>query len=114
MNKCGSCKVCCITLAIPELDKPIHEPCSHLCSTGCSVYESRPYTCRGFKCLYLLGDWDESLRPDNCGVMIAKFGVGYRALRIRDDVEPAILDMIEKIQTGAEVVIEGVDARCPS
>ena len=74
-RECGSCTACCSVLAIVELQKPPRRACDHLCRSGCGVYEDRPASCRKFHCLWLRGaiDGDETLRPDQLGVMFDYF-----------------------------------------
>ncbi len=68
---CGDCTACCSLMAIPELDKPHFAACKHLCKQGCSIYESRPDTCRDYTCLWRadIVKGDERRRPDILGVV---------------------------------------------
>jgi hypothetical protein len=53
-KQCGDCSLCCKIMAIPELNKPKQAWCDHLVKKqGCGIYETRPPSCRGFKCLWL-------------------------------------------------------------
>ncbi|MBV1705047.1 MAG: hypothetical protein KGI57_01685 [Hyphomicrobiales bacterium] len=68
---CGSCKMCCQVLEIPELDKPAGPDCPNCAGrNGCAIYDARPNVCREFECEWLgersLGP---RLRPDLCGVI---------------------------------------------
>lgn len=58
-NRCGDCDLCCRLLAIEELDKAAGRLCAHHLG-GCAIYEARPASCRGFRCLWLKS---ESLEP---------------------------------------------------
>lgn len=50
-RSCGSCGLCCKLLAIAELEKPLNKWCSHYrAGAGCTIYEHRPESCRGFYC----------------------------------------------------------------
>lgn len=69
-RECGDCTVCCIvpTIDDPEIQKKPGIHCRH-CATGCTIYESRPKSCRAFYCAWRLipalgPDW----RPDLSGV----------------------------------------------
>jgi hypothetical protein len=69
---CGDCTVCCIvpTIDDPEIQKKPGIRCRH-CEAGCTIYDSRPKSCRDFYCAWrmipALGpDW----RPDRSGVFI--------------------------------------------
>lgn len=68
---CGPCTLCCKLLAVYEIKKPDHEWCNH-CSTkaGCAIYESRPQSCREFRCLWLRGVGPDELRPDRSKVIM--------------------------------------------
>src|SRR5882724_2041221 len=53
-NKCGTCTMCCKLLFVNELKKPKNTWCEHCAiGTGCKVYQDRPASCAGFKCLWL-------------------------------------------------------------
>jgi hypothetical protein len=53
-KQCGDCSLCCKIMAIPELDKPKDAWCDHVIKKqGCGIYETRPQSCRMFKCLWL-------------------------------------------------------------
>jgi len=71
---CGTCNVCCVALTIddPELKKVQGYRCQHLKpGQGCSIYASRPHTCRTFYCGWRRLKWvRESLRPDRSGVLV--------------------------------------------
>jgi hypothetical protein len=52
---CGACSLCCKLLPIAALNKPHDRWCIH-CRPGdggCTIYESRPQTCRDFACSWL-------------------------------------------------------------
>ena len=57
-------------LGVTELHKPVNVPCAYVCEGGCSIYQTRPQTCRNWSC-----DWknglipDEELRPDRLGII---------------------------------------------
>ena len=93
---CGSCTVCCVALTIrdPALQKPQGIACHHLSKGGgCSIYETRPQTCRTFHCGWRHLKWvRETLRPDLSGVLVrlqqsapdadgaSRFGVAFMLL----------------------------------
>ena len=53
-KQCGDCSLCCKIMAIPELGKPKDVWCEHVIrKRGCGIYETRPHSCRAFKCLWL-------------------------------------------------------------
>jgi hypothetical protein len=75
--------MCCRLMAVDDLDPP--KPAGKWCSNikqgvGCSIYETRPQSCRDFIC-----DWLHTqsrpegerlpieLRPDRCKVMLTSY-----------------------------------------
>lgn len=71
MKPCGDCRACCTVLGVREFDKPNYQPCQHECSTGCSIYPTRPESCRTYQCGWKWGliEGDERRRPDKLGVI---------------------------------------------
>jgi len=62
---CGSCTMCCKSMSVKEIHKPVGKWCDH-CDVGhgCKIYPERPESCRIFKCLWLGFDGvPESLSP---------------------------------------------------
>ncbi|WP_022851239.1 YkgJ family cysteine cluster protein [Limisalsivibrio acetivorans] len=73
--ECLMCGACCIAFDIKEIGKRAGEPCSHLTSERkCSIYENRPWGCRGYRpdelCV-LLSTLDEEERV---GIMRRIYG----------------------------------------
>ena len=59
---CGSCTMCCKVAAVEELGKPNGTWCPHCVKAKrCSIYESRPQSCRDFYCNWML---EASLGPE--------------------------------------------------
>lgn len=70
-RRCGNCTLCCKLVGVNELFKPEGKWC-RFCTIGegCRVYETRPFSCRGFECeWYMHPGLPEDLRPDNCKVV---------------------------------------------
>lgn len=71
-RECGSCSLCCKLMEVPWLDKPAGNWCRHVqMGHGCSIYETRPEHCRGFRCGYLY--WPQAGEhwfPARCKMMI--------------------------------------------
>ena len=87
---CGGCTLCCKVLEIPELGKPINVWCPFCdIGRGCKIYPSRPQSCKKFLCGWLQDPIiPESLRPDQCGVVIEKLP-GYSVhLALMDPIRP--------------------------
>lgn len=78
-RSCGECDQCCTIMAIKDtLNKPNYTPCQHLNVLNpeghCGIYEDRPAACKGFKCLWLSGDFGRDIdRPDKLGLMAVAF-----------------------------------------
>jgi hypothetical protein len=58
-------------MAVAELEKRNDERCCHV-GNGCTIYDSRPSSCREWKCNWLLGliGRDERRRPDKLGLVL--------------------------------------------
>lgn len=87
---------------------------------GCQIYAKRPESCRTFRCGWLDGLGDETLRPDRCGAMFSAYNhKGERQIHVHvntgrswQDSEEVkkVVDMI--VATGTKViVIEGTKRR---
>ena len=69
---CGSCTLCCAIFGVPEIAKPIYEPCLQRTAQGCAIHADRPQSCRNFECFWLMDDsFPEDMRPDLCGVVVS-------------------------------------------
>jgi hypothetical protein len=55
VRACGACSLCCKLLPIAALGKPHDQWCTYCRpgNGGCTIYESRPQTCRSFACNWL-------------------------------------------------------------
>jgi hypothetical protein len=75
IRKCGDCKLCCKVFTIPELNKLAGEWCPHCPGKGCSTYQSRPNTCREYRCVWLERpeSLPDELRPDKTSVVMNEF-----------------------------------------
>lgn len=63
--------MCCQSLEIEELKKPMGKLCVHCVKeSGCSIYQSRPNVCREFLCEWLMDrQMSPIYRPDRIGVI---------------------------------------------
>ena len=72
---CGECMVCCKYLYIntPGLKKPADVLCSNcIINRGCSIYETRPNTCRTWHCLWRRTEtMPEEMRPDKSNALFS-------------------------------------------
>jgi hypothetical protein len=50
--------------------KPRRQTCGYLNEKGCSVHEEKPWACSDFSCEWLSGFGDETMRPDQSGVIL--------------------------------------------
>ncbi len=69
-RECGDCTVCCAvpTIDDPEIQKKPGIHCRH-CATGCTIYESRPKSCRDFFCAWrMMPRLGPEWRPDRSGI----------------------------------------------
>ena len=67
-RQCGKCTMCCTLMGVdepPHLTKPPNTKCQHCVpGKGCTIYERRPSTCRGFYCQWLVDSTvDDTLYP---------------------------------------------------
>ena len=72
MRNCGPCQTCCTVAEVVEgtVNSPAFERCSHQCSAGCDIYESRPKRCADFNCSWMRSVGADEDRPDLIGAMI--------------------------------------------
>lgn len=49
------------------------QKCPKECALGCTIYSSRPNSCRQFSCSWLLGDLPDWAKPDKINVVISVF-----------------------------------------
>jgi Fe-S-cluster containining protein len=61
-RECGTCTLCCKVAAVEEVGKPNGAWCQH-CLKGqrCTIYPSRPQSCRSFYCQWML---EKGLGPE--------------------------------------------------
>ncbi|MGE3624420.1 MAG: YkgJ family cysteine cluster protein [Bdellovibrionales bacterium] len=73
-RECGSCNYCCQYLVIDcaELQLTPGQLCHNWKQDkGCTIYDTRPATCRGYMCGWrLLEHFDAGWQPDRCGMII--------------------------------------------
>jgi hypothetical protein len=117
-RSCGTCDVCCVMLTIedPELKKVQGYRCPHLKpKQGCSIYATRPHTCRTFYCGWRQLKWvRESLRPDRSGVLVKLDGEVEPNGTRRLGVSITLLNRAALQAEGlAETVAAAVNARVP-
>lgn len=119
---CGDCTV----LGVADLPqyKPPGVPCQHLSQTcsGCSIYDSRPTSCREYECLWRKGNIsDEDMRPDKIGLIFDEAAEGrdslmwkYRAITCREVFDgaseaPRARDLIAVLSAQVPVMIMSSD-----
>lgn len=71
---CGACVACCQHLNIdePALIKPAGQLCPNHDGTGCTIYATRPQTCRDWFCLWRRDEnLPETANPAACGVVFS-------------------------------------------
>jgi hypothetical protein len=89
-RECGECNACCTVTAVYELNKPTGVSCCHL-AERCTIYETRPLSCRAFACNWLLrrdpAQADE-LRPDRLGLMFTNMATRLGGVLVAWEVWP--------------------------
>lgn len=111
MAECGDCTICCDVPPIPSMGKPANTMCGN-CDNGCTIYNSRPKSCREFECCYATNDWNVALRPDNCGVMIVNSpGIGYEAILVKEKATKRIKKMIQSIEKNYRIKMQYVNSK---
>lgn len=116
-RSCGDCTVCCTLCYVPELDKGEGKKCKH-CDKGCVIYESRPKSCRNYKCEWLKGELPDNMRPDKSGVMIEVYPLmvavmlapGHTLQTLSKEV---LLALDEYVKAGKPVIATGQVVRLP-
>lgn len=85
---CGACTLCCKTFYIRDLKKPDGVWCPYAKKgCGCVVQATKPFECKEFFCLWLLGWFEEADRPDHRAVVFCAL-----AQRDHDDLGSSRLD----------------------
>lgn len=98
---CGSCSMCCRLMSVDDMDPPKVAGvwCTHCAPTTdkpCTIYESRPTSCRTFKCFWLHSQSQPEmqlppdLRPDRCKVVLAITDGQVLAAHVHPDHPQAI------------------------
>lgn len=104
MRECGECTACCYNCKVDELNKPARTMCGN-CTNGCSIYATRPHSCKTFECAWLQGEMFDDQRPDKCGVMIENHGQ-FRFAMCETDEWKSIEHILKVyVQKGIPVVI---------
>ena len=84
IGSCEDCDICCDIVGASELGKPYYARCAHM-HKGCTIYETRPHSCRVFRCAWHMGffgdkpDW----RPDKLGVILHFTGTSVEVFETR-------------------------------
>ena len=102
-RECGTCTACCSTMIVPELNKAAHKPCMYA-DDGCTMYDSRPPTCAGWDCLWVLGHFRDRDRPDKTGYVSWVMPTA----QVRSWEHPVVA--MREIKEGATVVPTGAKA----
>lgn len=93
---CGECTACCKAMSVKELGKAAGKPCVFLKGGKCSIYASRPGSCRAFECLWLQDDrgiWTGTHRPDRLGIILSiMYGTAFGDVLAAFEVWPGASD----------------------
>lgn len=89
-RSCGSCTLCCKTVAVTELAKPAGSWCAHCRrSKGCAIYAERPAGCRDFHCEWMRSEkLGSEWRPDRARFALMVTPTGHLAACV-DPVFPS-------------------------
>jgi Fe-S-cluster containining protein len=121
-RSCGPCSHCCTVLRVEELAKPAGRDCvNQRGERGCSIHESRPAVCQGYRCLWLQGGLGDTERPDQTGGIVdlesAGFGVQLSIREIYEgafDASPVLQAIAERYRNEMPVrITDAVDVMDP-
>lgn len=116
-RECGTCDACCVWLTIkdPELQKAQGHRCSKLaCGGGCTIYETRPQTCREYYCAWRQLKWVKVARPDQSDVLVTLHGEVSKDGSRRMGIMVTLLTKAAARSEGvAETVAAGIAAGLP-
>jgi hypothetical protein len=121
-RSCGTCSHCCTVLRVDELAKPAGRDCvNQRGEQGCSIHESRPAVCRGYRCLWLQGGLEDAERPDQTGGIVdlesAGFGVRLSIREVHEgafDASPVLQAIAERYRNEMPVrITDTVDVMDP-
>ncbi len=71
---CGDCTACCSGQLMGESYGNWFgrgKKCIFLVKESCTIYETRPESCRKYQCAWSQHLLDMDLRPDKCGLMVS-------------------------------------------
>jgi hypothetical protein len=96
-RKCGECSACCYASEVGTLQKPPYSECPFVLQGAaegcCSIHKSSPRACKGFKCLWLAGEFRNDQRPDELGVLVSTMRTRFGTIvRVHEAVEDALRD----------------------
>lgn len=73
-RECGDCTACCEGNLIGNAFGNTFgnkKPCIFLVKKICSIYETRPNTCRKYQCAWTQKILPEWMKPSNCNVLVS-------------------------------------------
>lgn len=81
-RQCGECNVCCTVLRIDDKEADFHKKagvtCELLVAGKCSIHATKSLTCKGYYCMWMMGDgqiqrvqMSDAERPDKSGVIVS-------------------------------------------
>ncbi len=63
-------------MGVSEIGKKAGERCQHLGDSGCTIYETRPESCRLYSCQWMHGYGRHMERPDRVGFFLNSEATG--------------------------------------
>ena len=93
-RECGTCTLCCKLIAVTELHKPRSTMCVHcIPEGGCGIHETRPHSCRGYFCNWLLLDGlGPEWKPEQCKFVLQSVGYSDGTQCLAVNVDPDFPD----------------------
>lgn len=107
--------MCCKLTFVPEINKPVNTWCPKCeIGEGCKEYETRPDSCKSYRCIWLSGGLSLDMRPDKCKVLFERLPSGktYLALidpdRLDSWKEPIVRSTIDDLISANKTVVVNV------
>jgi Fe-S-cluster containining protein len=117
-RSCGECTACCTGRLIGNAYGNSFNPsrkCVFLVQEKCSIYSTRPDLCRKYQCSWSEHLFDESMRPDKCGVIVTTKSINGKqfleVVNLWDDVPYSTYKKIEEISKELKIPWTKVNQR---
>lgn len=84
-RECGECNKCCSGMLIGNSHgNPFggNRACVFLIDSKCTIYGTRPQSCKDYQCAWSQGLLKEESRPDKCNVLVSVEGKKVQFLKV--------------------------------